>query len=77
MRTNSFLLNWTNALWHLSGSGIDAWVADKGDYKVQIGASSKDIRLETSFKLPQDRIVEKVHDVAYPNYMLNELSRFE
>ena len=58
-------------------SGIDSWVADKGDYKVQIGASSKDIRLEASFKLLEDLVVEKVHDVAYPNYMLNELSRFE
>lgn len=56
-------------------SGIDAWVADKGDYEVRIGASSKDIRLKASFNLPKDIIVEKVHDVMYPNFLLEELSR--
>ena len=58
-------------------SGIDTWVADKGDYEVQIGASSKDIRLKSSFNLPERIIVEKVHDVLYPNYILKEISRFE
>jgi beta-glucosidase len=56
-------------------SGISAWVADKGDYEVRIGASSKDIRLKGSFNLPEDIIVEKVHDVLYPNFLLKELSR--
>ena len=54
-------------------SGIDAWVADKGDYQVRIGASSKDIRLKASFNLAKDIIVEKVHDVLYPNFVLKEL----
>lgn len=58
-------------------SGIDAWVADKGDYEVRIGASSKDIRLKASFNLPEDIIVEKVHDVLYPSFLLKELSRVE
>ena len=58
-------------------SGIDAWVADKGDYEVRIGASSKDIRLKASFNLPEDIIVEKVHDVLYPNFILKEISRFD
>lgn len=57
-------------------SGIDAWVADKGDYEVRIGASSKDIRLKASFTLPENIIVEKVHDVLYPNFILKEISRF-
>jgi len=57
-------------------SGIDAWVADKGDYEVRIGASSQDIRLKASFNLPEDIIVEKVHDVLYPNFVLKELRRF-
>jgi beta-glucosidase len=57
-------------------SGIDAWVADKGDYEVRIGASTKDIRLKASFNLPEDIIVEKLHDVLYPNFVLKELSRF-
>jgi beta-glucosidase len=56
-------------------SGISSWVAEKGDYQVRIGASSKDIRLKESFSLPNDIVVEKVHDVLYPNHMLNELSR--
>jgi len=53
-------------------SGISAWVAEKGDYKVRIGASSRDIRLEASFNVPKDIIVEKVHDVMYPDYYMGE-----
>ncbi len=56
-------------------SGISAWVADKGNYEVRIGASSKDLRLKGSFILPEDVIVEKVHDVLYPNFVIKELSR--
>jgi len=56
-------------------SGIGAWVADKGDYKVHIGASSKDIRLDSSFNLPEEQIVERVHDVMYPNFAMEELSQ--
>jgi len=58
-------------------SGISAWVADKGNYEVRIGASSKDIRLKASFNLPKDIVVEKVHNVLYPNFYMEELSRFE
>jgi beta-glucosidase len=58
-------------------SGVDAWVADKGEYKVYIGASSKDIRLKASFNVPKEMIVEKVHDVLYPNFVLKEMSRFD
>ncbi|NIA28316.1 MAG: beta-glucosidase, partial [Actinobacteria bacterium] len=56
-------------------SGISAWVADKGEYTVRIGASSKDIRLEASFRVPETIIVEKVHDVLYPNFYMQELHR--
>jgi beta-glucosidase len=55
-------------------SGIDAWVADKGEYEVRIGASSKDIRLKDKFTLPEQIIVEKVHDVLYPNFYFEELT---
>ena len=58
-------------------SGINAWVADKGAYEVHIGASSKDIRLKASFNLPADIVVEKVHDVLYPNFEMKELSRIK
>ena len=56
-------------------SGISAWVADKGNYEVRIGGSSKDIRLKASFNLPRDIVVEEVHDVMYPNFFMEELSR--
>ena len=56
-------------------SGISAWVADKGDYEVRIGASSKDIRLKASFNLKENIIVEKVNDVMFPNFYMEELSR--
>ena len=56
-------------------SGISSWLADKGDYQVRIGASSRDIRLNASFNLAKDLMVEKVHDVMYPNFAMKELSR--
>lgn len=39
----------------------EAWIADKGEYKVLIGASSRDIRLQDKFVLPKRMLVEKVH----------------
>lgn len=56
---------WTN---------ISSWVAEKGDYEVRIGASSKDIRLTSTFNLPQAIVVEKVHSVLYPNRPVTDLS---
>ncbi len=55
-------------------SGIDAWLADKGDYEVRIGASSTDIRLRDTFTLPAPLTVEKVHDVLYPNFNFKEMT---
>jgi beta-glucosidase len=54
-------------------TGISSWVADKGSYEIRVGASSKDIRLKTSFNLPETIIVEKVHPVLYPNLPLKDL----
>ncbi len=56
-------------------SGISAWVADKGTYTVRIGASSQDIRLKASFQVPKRIVVEKVHDVLFPNFYMEELHR--
>ncbi len=58
-------------------SGISSWVADAGKYEVRIGASSKDIRLKTSFDLDKTTVVERVHDVLYPNFAMKELSRIK
>ena len=37
-----------------------AWIADAGNYKVEIGASSKDIKETINFSLPKEIVVEKV-----------------
>lgn len=52
-------------------TGMSAWIADCGVYEVRIGASSKDIRLKSSFTLPKELQVEKVHNVLYPFSLLN------
>ncbi len=56
---------WTN---------ISSWVAEKGDYEVRIGASAKDIRLTSTFNLPETVVVEKVNNVLYPNRPVTDLS---
>ena len=53
---------------------LSSWVTDKGTYEVRIGASSNDIRQKISFDLPETVVVEKVHNVLYPNLPLKELS---
>ena len=53
---------------------LSSWVADKGTYEVRIGASSNDIRQKISFDLPGTIIVEKVHNVLYPNMFIKEIS---
>lgn len=42
-----------------------AWVADRGEYRMKVGASSRDIRCEAPFRLSKER-VERVHDVLAP-----------
>ncbi|MBK8946261.1 MAG: glycoside hydrolase family 3 C-terminal domain-containing protein [Ignavibacteriae bacterium] len=56
-------------------SGISSWVADKGEYKIYIGSSSKELKLSETFQLDKDILVEKVHDVLYPNFLLKEFSQ--
>jgi beta-glucosidase len=55
-------------------SGISAWIADEGKYKIHIGASSDDIRAAAEFSVPKKLLVEKTHDVLYPNFLLHEIS---
>ncbi|MCB9218334.1 MAG: glycoside hydrolase family 3 C-terminal domain-containing protein [Ignavibacteriales bacterium] len=56
-------------------SGLSSWITDKGEYEVQIGASSTDIKLKDKFNVPEKIVVKKVHDVLYPNFMMKELSQ--
>ncbi|HEU0228272.1 MAG TPA: fibronectin type III-like domain-contianing protein, partial [Arachidicoccus soli] len=44
----------------------NAWIADKGEYTLRIGASSVDIRQQASFAVPSEIIVEKTHAIHYP-----------
>jgi beta-glucosidase len=56
-------------------SGISAWVADKGEYEVRVGNSSKNILQKATFKLPQRLEVEKLNDVLYPNFVVSDLRK--
>jgi beta-glucosidase len=40
-----------------------SWIAEKGVYKIRIGASSRDIKLKAGFRLLKPIIVEKVKNV--------------
>lgn len=42
------------------------WLVEAGNYVLKIGASSKDIRLKTDFKVEEDISVEKVNKVMIP-----------
>lgn len=55
-------------------SGISSWVAEKGTYQVEVGASSRDIRAKAIFQMPQTLIVGKEHNVLYPNRPIKALS---
>ena len=54
-------------------SAISAWVAEKGEYEVRVGNSSKNILQKTSFKLPQRVVVEQLNDVIYPNFETKDM----
>lgn len=49
-----------------------AWIADGGNYKVKIGASSEDIKLTNSFTVSKDIIVEKVNKALVPQVLIRE-----
>lgn len=51
-----------------------AWIVDKGEYLIQIGASSRDIRLTDKIIVKNNIVTEKVHDVLYPNKVLKTLT---
>ena len=41
--------------------GQNAWIAEAGLYKIQIGTSSLDIKATENFTLPDEKVVEKTH----------------
>jgi beta-glucosidase len=51
----------------------EAWIADAGRYTVKAGASSTDIRLKSSFNLPNEIVVDKVNKALTPKADINEL----
>ncbi|MEA4937052.1 MAG: glycoside hydrolase family 3 C-terminal domain-containing protein [Paludibacter sp.] len=56
-------------------TGKSQWIAEQGKYEVSVGSSSRDIRSKSQFVLERDVVVEQTHDVLYPNFLLNELTK--
>jgi beta-glucosidase len=54
-------------------SSNSTWVADKGDYSVKIGASSKDIRLSGKFSVGSNMKIKKVSSALPPQTSITEL----
>ena len=50
-----------------------SWVAEAGEYRVQIGASSKDIKQAGSFQLAEEIDVKTVHKALSPQRKINRL----
>lgn len=56
-------------------TATETWVAEKGDYKVKIGASSMDIKKSEKFNLANDLNVLKVHKALAPPSEIKELTK--
>jgi beta-glucosidase len=52
---------------------LSTWVAEAGNYKVKVGASSKDIKLEAGFTLAKELPVQKESTSLLPKVTINEL----
>jgi beta-glucosidase len=50
-----------------------SWLAEAGQYKVNIGSSSMNIKQSAMFALAKDIVVEKDHKVLAPQAQINEL----
>ncbi|BAU52092.1 glycoside hydrolase family 3 C-terminal domain-containing protein [Mucilaginibacter gotjawali] len=50
-----------------------AWVADAGEYKVQIGTSSREIAKSVSFNLAKEIVTEKTHKSLTPQVAIDEV----
>ena len=51
----------------------NAWVADSGDYKVSVGASSIDIKKTAVFSLTDEKVVEKTNPAFAPDLKFTDL----
>ena len=51
----------------------NSWVADAGEYKVNIGTSSREIAKTETFKLAKEIVVEKTHDSMKPEVAIDEM----
>jgi beta-glucosidase len=51
-----------------------AWVAEPGTYGVKIAASATDTKLEGSFDLAQELVVEQAHNVLAPQAPISEIT---
>lgn len=70
-QTITFTLNSRDlASYNTAGS---SWVADAGQYKIKIGASSLNIKSTGIFSLPKDILVEKANKALTPQVKINEL----
>ena len=52
----------------------EAWVADAGNYTVRVGASSKDIKGTTSFKLSKGMVVEQDEKALAPEVNFTQMA---
>jgi len=50
-----------------------AWVADAGEYKVNVGTSSRNIAKTVSFKLAKEIVTEKTHKSLTPEVAIDEM----
>jgi len=50
-----------------------AWIADAGEYKVNVGTSSRDIAKTVSFTLAKDIVTEKTNTSLTPQVAIDEL----
>jgi beta-glucosidase len=50
-----------------------AWIADAGEYKINVGSSSRDIAKTVSFTLAKPIVTEKVHPALTPEVAIDEL----
>lgn len=53
----------------------EAWIAERGNYTVSIGASSNDIKATAKFKLVKELVVEKDEQALAPQVTINELKK--